>query len=241
MNVNENPIEIYNHFKLLKVKNCDFLLPDANHDHPPRNSSTTNTPYADWYIKLFDHWFNENSDESLGITYFDFFIDNILGSESTTDNMGKGENGILVIETNGGIESVDVLKICGDGFTKTEANVLTHSLEEALQTPLAKLYRLSGTMLSKKCLACPISETCGAGYIPHRYSIKNAFNNPSVYCNDLMKLITHIQNRVIENLPAEIIAESGVQKITYEQCQQIIADTIETIKEPEYARELMLL
>ena len=152
--------------------------------------------------------------------------------------MGKGENEILVIETNGGIEAVDVLKICGDGFTKTDANVSTHSFDDATQTPLAKIYRYSGSMLPKKCLACPISETCGGGYIPHRYSAANGFNNPSVYCNDLMKLITHIQNRVIENLPEEIVKEAGAQKITYEECQSIIAANIEHIEEPEYSQEL---
>jgi uncharacterized protein len=153
--------------------------------------------------------------------------------------MGKEENSVLVIETNGGIESVDVLKICGDGFTKTAANVLTHSFDEATHTTLAKFYRFSGSMLSKKCLACPINETCGSGYIPHRYSSANGFNNPSVYCNDLMKIITHIQNAVLDNLPEEVVKNSGAQKITYEECQAIIAANIDQIEEPDYAQELM--
>ena len=241
INVNTDPIEIYDHFKSLKVNGVNFLLPDANYDHlPPSSVIDSETPYGDWYIKLFDQWFYERSDNTIDITYFSMFVDYILGSKSTWDNMGKEENSVLVIETNGGIESVDVLKICGDGFTKTEANVLTHSFDDATQTALAKIYRYSGSMLSKKCLACPVSETCGGGYIPHRYSSKNGFNNPSVYCNDLMKLITHIQNRVIENLPEEVVKESGAQKITYEECQAIIAANINEIVEPGYAQELMM-
>ena len=242
INVNADPLEIYRHFKSLKTSGCNFLLPDANFDHLPPHAFNTDspTPYGDWYIKLFDQWFEEGpGDGGLGISYFSNFIEHILGSESGSDNMGRAENGILVIETDGSIESVDVLKICGDGFTKNEANVLTHTLDEAVQTPLAKIYYHSGTMLPKKCLACPINETCGGGYIPHRFSSSNGFNNPSVYCNDLMKLITHIQNHVIDNLPEEVLKESGAQKITYEECQQIIAANINTIEEPDYAEELM--
>lgn len=240
INVNADPLEVYDHFKSLGITKCDFLLPDANYDHLPPHSFNTDsdTPYADWYIKIFDQWFYETEDV-MDISFFTHFINNILGSSMKSDNMGNGENKVLVVETNGSIESLDVLKICGDGFTKDTANVLTHSFDEAMQTPLAKIYRHSGAMLSKKCLSCPISETCGSGYIPHRYSSKNGFNNPSVYCNDLMKLITHIQNKVLDSLPEKVIRDSGTKKITYEECQATIAATINEIDEPDYAKELM--
>jgi uncharacterized protein len=38
------------------------------------------------------------------------------------------------------------------------------------------------------------------GLYPHRYRRGDGFRNPSVYCTDLMRLITHIKNRVIGDL-----------------------------------------
>jgi uncharacterized protein len=162
----------------------------------------------------------------------------ILGESVATDTYGVEKNETLVIETNGSIEAVDVLKICGDGFTKAGANVLTHGFEEAMQTELAKLYYLSHSILCKKCLSCPVNEICGGGFLPHRYSKKNGFNNPSVYCNDLLKLISHIQNAVFDQMPASLLESAGVQKLTYEDALSIIDEEMKRMDEPDYATQL---
>ena len=36
-------------------------------------------------------------------------------------------------------------------------------------------------------------EICGGGLYPHRYRHGEGFRNPSVYCDDLMRLITHVR------------------------------------------------
>ena len=122
---------------------------------------------------------------------------------------------VLVVETNGGIEAVDVLKVCGDGFTKGAANVLTHEFEDAFEEDLITMYEQSHRMLCGKCLACPIKNICGGGYLPHRYSSKNGFNNPSIYCKDLLKLIAHIQNRLLDTLPSDFLNESRLEPFAY--------------------------
>jgi len=43
------------------------------------------------------------------------------------------------------------------------------------------------------CRQCPEHSACGGGYLPHRYSHSNAFNNPSVWCADIKKLLQHIR------------------------------------------------
>jgi uncharacterized protein len=43
-------------------------------------------------------------------------------------------------------------------------------------------------------------EICGGGLYPHRYHEGAGFRNPSVYCDDLMRLITHVSERVIGDL-----------------------------------------
>lgn len=239
INIDSDPIEIYRSFRELGIKHVDIIIPDHNHDSPPAPQHYVHSShaYADWLIKLFDHWYAEG-EQRLVIRYFDTLISLILGNESDFDFLGTGKNELLVIETDGSIETVDVLKICGDGFTKASANVHTHSFREAVQTPLAQLYRLANIKVPKKCSVCPVLEVCGGGYIPHRYSSENGFNNPSVYCNDLLKLITHIQNRIMDDLPPEYIEESGAAKLTYEEALEIIEEGLATTEDPEYLAEL---
>lgn len=239
LNIDSDPVDIYRSFRELNIQHVDIIIPDYNHDSPPppQHYAHSSHAYADWLIKLFDHWYAEG-EQRLVIRYFDALINLILGNNSDFDFLGTGKNELLVIETDGNIETVDVLKICGDGFTKASANVSTHSFDEAMQTPLAQLYRLANIKVPKKCSVCPVLEVCGGGYIPHRYSSENGFNNPSVYCNDLLKLITHIQNRIMDDLPAEYLEESGAAKLTYEEALDIIEEGLATTEDPEYLAEL---
>ena len=175
------------------------------------------------------------TDNKVKIHKFQDFISYILGNETGTESAGKGENKLAVIETNGDIESVDVLKICGEGFTKQKFNLHSNEFDDIFQNDLMKIYYNSKQMLCKKCLACPVVDICGGGYLPHRYSSINGFNNPSIYCSDLLKLIIHIQNSIIDSLPIEIIKETGIQKLTFENALKLREENILISKEPEHS------
>lgn len=236
MNLKSDPIEYYNHFKSLNLKSIDILLLDTNHDTGISNSNTTP---AEWYIKIFDKWFNDNDfDNKPEIRFFNSIISDILGEDQDNDSLGIHENNVIVLESNGDLEAVDVLKLCGDSFTKNDINVNSHQIEQISKSPLIEIYYNSGKYLPKKCLACPIQEICGGGYLPHRYSSKNGFNNPTIYCDDLLKIITHIQNAIVFNMPENIKKETGIKKITYKKALQIIEETLPKISEPVYIEKL---
>jgi uncharacterized protein len=242
ININADPVETYYHLKSLRVKSVDYLLPEATFDNPPPlptadKSWAGETPYADWLIRMFECWF-EDEQTPYNIRQFYFIVHSVLGGNFSADNLGELNNEVLVIETNGDIEAVDGLKVCGNGFTKAGANVKTHSFSEAMQTKLAKLYHLSHKMLPRKCMACPVKEVCGGGTIPHRFSAEQGFNNPSVYCKDLMKLITHIQTRVISQLPEEVRLNAEVEPLSYEQAMRITEEQFILMPEPEYVNDL---
>lgn len=221
INIKANPISTYHHLKSLGVKNFDFLLPDYTYDDKDVIKKETMTiSYSDWLISIFNEWFIDK--DRPRIRFFNGIIESIMGGDFSNDSLGELNNELLVIETNGEYEAVDVLKTCGENFTKTGTNVSNTSIDDALKTDLAYLYIQSHSKLSQICDSCAIKKVCGGGYLPHRFSKHNGFDNPSVYCGDLMKLITHIQNTVIDTIPQDVLKQMNVVRLSFEDAQKII-------------------
>jgi uncharacterized protein len=218
-----DPIEVYRHHREMGLRRCDFLLPDGTHDRPPprRGDDPLATPYADWLIAIFDEWFGKE-DIGLSVRIFEDIIRLVFRGGFATDSLGGGENDILVIETDGGIEPVDVLKICGPGFTKVGLNVHRNDIRDASGAELIRLYQEGAAGLCETCRACPVGAVCGGGYLPHRYRSANGFANPSVYCRDLMKLITHIQGRVVATIPAATRRKLALEPLSYQQASAFL-------------------
>ncbi|SFQ80078.1 radical SAM protein [Hymenobacter arizonensis] len=211
MNVDNNPIEIYESYKSLGINKWNILPPDFTHDTKPAwLKNPYETPWADKIITLFEHWLADQSDSKVRIDIFEIMIALIIGiEEAGNDHFGMRENGVLVIETNGGIEATDPMKACGHNFTKEGMSVYTNTLAQAMKTPLAIMYSEGHQRLCQECQVCPVKQVCGGGYVVHRFRQENLFDNRSVYCSDLLKMITYIQNRIrildpslSEHLPA---------------------------------------
>lgn len=201
INVEVNPEELYEKYKLLNIRHINFLLPDGTHDNLPKGFDQTKTNYSGWLIRLFDVWFNDRDREKPQITIFNQILHRILGGDLDFEYLGGGgENINLIIETNGDIEPQDSLKACGEGFTKTNLNIQHHALEDSFKQPLIQFCIESQQNLCEQCKQCSVVEVCQGGFITHRYSAKNGFLNPSIYCGDLERMITYIANILQEML-----------------------------------------
>jgi uncharacterized protein len=241
IDVTTSPTAVWDHFKRLKMTRVNLLLPDHNYDYPPPGKQhpgeLDNTAYADWLIEIFERWFDDPGEKPV-ISMFRDIMYLLLGAEVRHDYWGTGSLGILIIETDGGIEPADSLKICGNEFTKLGMNIFKNSLDDALSQELPKLYNLSKQKVCKKCSVCPVREICGGGFFTHRYSSLNGFNNPSVYCSDLLKLITHIQNKIFVSLPATLLDQEKIVPITFEEAKKDIETSLATYPDPAYIDEL---
>ena len=216
INLAADPLDLYHHYREIGLRRCDFLLPDGTYDHPPSGLLVdgVGTPYADWLIAIFDEWF-ENEHTSFSIRIFEDIIKLLFGPGFGNDALGGGQNGILVVETDGGIEPVDVLKICGPAFTKVGLNVHRDEIRDACSVELVQLYQKGAAGLCNTCRACPVVPICGGGYLPHRHSSLSGFANPSVYCRDLMKLITHVRSAVLATIPEETRQKLRMGPLSY--------------------------
>ena len=203
IDVFSDPKEVYRHLKNLKVKAINLLLPYGNFESLPpafEGSNDLQTHYADWLIEIFDYWFFDNETD-FKIKIFEQLMELILGIDNGFEYWGQKNNEYLVIETDGSIEAVGALKLIGNGFTKAGMNVQHNSFDEALNTNLATQYHLGHQKVCSICQKCTVFEVCGGSFFPTRYRKENGFDNPSIYCKDLFKLINHVQNRMLDDMP----------------------------------------
>ena len=203
------PRELFDYWQFLDVPGFDLSLPHANYLHPPPQGHVS---YGDWMIEFFDLWFDQNRPDR-HIRYFDNMLRMLFGYPLSTDNIGGKPVGVVVVETDGSIEPTDAFKCCEDGITKLGMNVRYNDFDDLYTFSMVQTLQQGAPMLCATCQACLLLNVCGGGYMPHRYSRERSFDNPSVYCADLMKLIWHIRRRAIAVLPPEII--SAIEERAY--------------------------
>ncbi len=229
INTNESPEEIYTSFKKMNASYVNFLIPDYTHDNFPFDKNKTTM--ADWLIALFDIWIRDANRFKIPL-----FL-GLLNSLMRITEDAKNESTVLVIETNGEIEAIDSLKACGHGFTKTGLNITSNNLEDIQNTSLGNLYFNDlNSKLCNQCLQCPLNEICKGGRLVHRHSKHNGFNNPSVYCNDLIKLIAHVQKFFISCYP-ELHEKENIEAINPKEIIEYLSKIPEENESP-FKKEL---
>jgi uncharacterized protein len=201
IDLSNDPLATYKALAAFDPPKIDFLLPHGTWAAPPpaRIPGATDTPYADWLIKIFDHWYEKPGP---GIRLFDDIIHLLLGGVSSAEMVGVAPSRMAVIETNGAIEQTDTLKIAYQGATATDLHVTRNKFDEAMLLPGIAARQLGVRALCAECQACAIRNVCGGGLYAHRYRSGSGFANPSVYCPDLMCLILHIRETVQADLDA---------------------------------------
>jgi len=194
IDVRSDPVAVYRALAALDPPDIDFLLPHATWDAPPPAGISTRAraPYADWLAAVYDAWAADG--KPVSIRMFDSIAATTLGGVSRTESLGLAASDLAVIETDGEIEQADSIKVAYDGAPATGLNIATHPLDAAAAHPAiqARQHGLAG--LSAVCRRCPVVTSCGGGLYAHRYKADTGFDNPSVFCSDLEKIITHVRS-----------------------------------------------
>jgi uncharacterized protein len=197
IDISSDPVETLDYLLSFSPPCIDFLLPLDNYDRRPVGKEYLGSaPYGEWLTKAFDHWISVNSNTEIRI--FSSLIGLMAGAPSLVENLGTDPVDLIVVETNGELEAVDSLKASFDGATQLGYDVRTHAFDEVSKDIRVKARQIGTQGLSSACRACDLVGICGGGYIPHRYSQSNGFDNPSVYCSDLTLLIRHIKKSLVQ-------------------------------------------
>lgn len=196
IDIENDPVAVYEALVALDPPRMDFLLPHATWDVPPPRPDGSTTPYADWLDVVHRRW--EADGRPVPVRLFDSVRRTLRGESSLTESLGLAPADLVVIETDGTFEQADSLKTAYEDAPATGMDVFTHSLDEVLGHPglLSRQQGIEG--LAEECRACPVVTSCGGGLYAHRYrtgSGGSGFDNPSVFCADLMELIVNIRDR----------------------------------------------
>ena len=201
IDLRNDPVRTYQALAGFAPPKIDFLLPHGTWTAPPpgRDPDPARTPYADWLIEVFDHWYSRPQTR---IRLFEEIMQLLLGGTSDSETVGLAPARMVVIETDGTVEQVDTLKAAFAGAPATGLHVASDPLDAALLLPQIAARQIGRRALSAQCQACRISTVCGGGMYSHRYREGTGFANPSVYCPDLMALISHIRDRIQADIAA---------------------------------------
>jgi uncharacterized protein len=210
IDVANDPVAVYDSLVSLTPPRIDFLLPHATWDEPPVRTPHAPTEYADWLLAIYNRWLETG--RPVQIRTFDSILSTLNGGESQTEALGLSPVALVVIETDGSYEQVDSLKVVFDGAPGTGLHVFRDTLTAVANHPalVARQQGLAG--LCRTCQECPVVASCGGGLYTHRYRTGTEFANTSVYCADLMKLITYIGNHQPE--PAAEAARTPVHAMS---------------------------
>jgi uncharacterized protein len=191
-----DPVATYEALLAYDPPMVDFLLPHANWGSPPPGwSAGPGAPYGEWLVAAFDRWYGAPVRETR-VRFFEEVLNLVLGGQSHTEVVGLSPVATLVVNVDGSYEQVDTLRSAYPGAVETGLNVFVHDLDEALRHPAITARQVGVAALSGTCRSCTLHRVCGGGYYPHRYRPGSGFRNPSVYCADLRRLITHAAGRL---------------------------------------------
>jgi uncharacterized protein len=195
IDVRSDPASVYRALAALDPPNLDFLLPHGTWDRPPPDAGRPDlTRYADWLGVVFDEWTADS--RRVPVRIFESIIETTLGGASLTESLGLEPSDVLVIETDGSIEQADSIKVAYDGAPATGLDIFQHPLSVAAAHPGIRARQRGIAGLTAVCRQCPVVTSCGGGLYAHRFRAGSGFDNPSVYCADLKKIITHVRARL---------------------------------------------
>lgn len=219
---------VHRHLLGLGVNQISYLLPHFSHDTiGPIRKAYGPAPCADFLLPILDDWWkNGTVDQQISIFWQMSRL--ILGGTSLLDLFGNRPLGFIFVESDGSMEGLDTLRASGPGLlAQTGLNVLTDSFASIRDT--SDFHRrtiFDGVAIPTGCQGCPEVTTCAGGHLANRFSQARGFDNPSVWCQDLLRLFGRLRE-LLNVTPQETLLRRQALK---ELSEELDASSKEVIR-----------
>jgi uncharacterized protein len=215
-------LSVHRHLLGLGVNQISYLFPHFTHDTiGPVRALFGPVPCAQYLRPILDFWWDEGTmDQQISIFWQMSRV--ILGGRSGFDLFGNRPLAFVFVEPDGSIEGLDTLRVGTQGLAETGLNVLTSGFDSiATASELHRQAIFDGIPVPTGCRECVEVGTCAGGHLADRFSQVRGFDNPSVWCQDLLELFGHmrallevgpdetaLRRRALEELYAGTLSES---------------------------------
>lgn len=198
--IGANPERVHSTMSRIGFSAVDYLFPDMGHDeHEETIRIHGETPVAEFLTPLLKLWLDDSSDAPV-VRVFEQMAKLVLGGRSDRDTFGGGPQPYVFFETDGSIEGLDVLRLCGNGIASANLNAHRNEIEDYISSDKLPAIAFRGEIAPpENCSGCAELDTCSGGYLPHRYRLVaeghpvDCFDNPSVWCADIKSLFAQIR------------------------------------------------
>jgi uncharacterized protein len=216
INFGADSVAIHRHITSLGFGHVNYLLPDFTYDTVAAVRQRYGpTPCADYLLPVFDEWWLNDTIETT-IPLFIAVARLVLGGHSNIDMVGNEPFGFVFVEPDGAIEDLDALRVCRHGMAGTGLSAFANDMADV--GALSDLHRAAmfdGLPVPTGCRSCPEATTCSGGYLPHRWSSGAAFDNPSIWCADLLALFAHARERLGVDLEETLLRRQALAEMTW--------------------------
>lgn len=193
----QSATETFAHFvDELGVRHLDFLLPDITHDSEDANEVFVRR-CGDYLIDICHAWFSLGKSD-VHVRFIDHVVGPMLSDElirlaaATKDD----PTALFTISSNGEIAPDDAMRPLAPRFREAGLRVGSHTYDEVLAHDVWQELGASRE-LPATCQACTWKSICNGGLRQHRFSERNGFDNPSLYCETLKRLYAYIASQLI--------------------------------------------
>ncbi|MFM5893302.1 MAG: radical SAM protein [Novosphingobium sp.] len=200
--------EVYRYLRSLGVRQMRFLLPDRNRDDIDFLDSGTAASYGESLSDLFKVWLEEDNQE-IEIKFFSnmlmFFRQDL--DPATPRRSARKSNQVIVAHSDGTVGVDDTYIPALSWYEKAPLHALAAgTLRNFLSDPIYPRIEELTNSIPAACRPCRWRDLCRGGDIENRYSIKNEFDNPSIYCDAYKVFYANVCDTLVDNgYPPELV------------------------------------
>jgi len=191
----KSPVELYNFFRSQNFKFLQFIN-CFEHDGTSgalKSFSVRGEETGDFYIKLFDEWFQKDFFD-VSIRFFEDILLYLVDGVKASCCYNKACNSYLVVEHNGDCYPCDFFV-----FEEWKiGNLIKSDIQTIMNSPLRSRFASLKADLPEACRECRIAPFCKGDCTRFRHLPENGYKNISEYCTAIKKVYSHIEPHLPE-------------------------------------------
>jgi uncharacterized protein len=186
-----------------------FLLPDRSADDDDFRTGDAAIQMGERMVEIVDAWFEED-DPTVSVRFIDRALGHfVVGVPHGRVARQRKAVQVLVARSDGTVTVDDSYIPALEWYSTSPIyDVAQATLRTVLHDPIFLRIEELQQSPAPECQTCPWLSLCGGGDLENRYSTRNGFDNPSIYCESLKILYRSVCDRLIaRGYPADEVKE----------------------------------